>query len=104
MIIQGEFFQIIPINDYSLQFDLKLLYEIKGKNPRKEYKDAGYGLTLEAAVKKCIQYAISKKYEVLSLKEYVDEFKKMQKEFEHQLQGDTVRVSVPVKQVAKQTT
>lgn len=104
MIIQGEFFQITPVNEHSLQFDLKLLYEIKGKNPRKEYKDAGYGLTLDAAIRKCIQYAISKKYEVLSLKEYVDEFKKMQKEFEHQLQGDPVRVSVPVKQVAKQTT
>ena len=97
MIIQGEFFQIIPVNEHSLLFDLKLLYEIKGKNPRSEYKEAGYGLTLESAVKKCVQYAISKKYETLSLKEYVEEFKTAQKEIERMLQQDPVRVSVPLK-------
>ena len=97
MIIQGEFFQIIPVNEHSLLFDLKLLYEIKGKNPRKEFKDAGYGLTLQSALRKCIQYALSNKFEVLSLKEYLDEFKKMQKELERQLQGDPIRVSVPAK-------
>ena len=97
MIIQGEFFQIIPVNEHSLLFDLKLLYEIKGKNPRKEYKDAGYGLTLESAIKKCVQYAISKKYETLSLKEYVEEFRATQKEIERILQQDPVRVSVPLK-------
>ena len=97
MIIQGEFFQIIPVNDHSLLFDLKLLYEIKGKNPRSEYKDAGYGLTLESAIKKCVQYAISKKYKTLSLKEYVEEFKTAQKELERILQQDPVRVSVPLK-------
>ena len=98
MVIQGDFYQITPVNEHSLLFDLKLLYEIKGKNPRKEYKDAGYGLTLTSAIKKCIQYALSNKFEVLSLKEYLDEFKKMQEEFERQLQGDTVRVSIPAKQ------
>ena len=97
MIIQGEFFQIIPVNEHSLLFDLKLLYEIKGKNPRKEYKDAGYGLTLESAIKKCVQYAISKKYETLSLKEYVEEFRATQKEIERILQQDPVGVSVPLK-------
>ena len=51
-----------------------------------------------------VRQILPSNFEVLSLKEYVDEFKKMQKEFEHQLQGDPVRVSVPVKQVAKQTT
>lgn len=97
MIIQGDFYQLTPVNEHSLQFDLKLLYEIKGKNPRKEYKDAGYGLSLETAIKKCIQYAISNKFETISLKEYLNEFKKMQKELEYQLQGDSVRVSVPAK-------
>lgn len=90
MIIQGEFFQITPVTEHSMLFDLKLLYEIKGKNPRQEYKDAGYGLTLDSAIKKCVQYAISKKYEVLSLKEYVEEFKKAQKELENLLKFDPV--------------
>lgn len=98
MVIQGDFYQITPVNEHSLLFDLKLLYDIKGKNPRKEYKDAGYGMSLESAIKKCIQYALSNKFEVLSLKEYIDEFKKMQEELERQLQGDPIRVSVPAKQ------
>ena len=97
MVIQGDFFQLIPSNEHSLVFDLKLLYKVKGKNPREEYKDAGYGLSLESAIKKCIQYALSNKFEVLSLKEYLDEFKKIQKDLESQLQGDPIRVSIPVK-------
>lgn len=79
-IIQGDFFQLTPVNEHSLKFDLKLLYKVGGKNPREEYKDAGYGLSLETALKKCIQYAINQKFEVLSLKEYLDEFKNIQKE------------------------
>ena len=88
MVIQGEFFQLIPVNEHSLQWDLKLLYKIGGKNPREEYKDAGYGLTLENAIRKCIQYALNQRFEVLSLKEYLDEFKKLQEEIKLQLQGN----------------
>ena len=66
MVIQGEFFQLTPVNEHSLQWDLKLLYKIGGKNPREEYKDAGYGLTLENAIRKCIQYALNQRFEVLS--------------------------------------
>ena len=80
MVIQGEFYQLIPVNEHSLLFDLKLLYKVKGKNPRDEYKDAGYGLSLESALKKCVQYAISNKFEVLSLKEYLEEFRNMSNE------------------------
>lgn len=78
MIIQGEFYQLIPSGEDSMFFDLKLLHKIKGKNPREEFKDAGYGLTLKSAINKCIQYALSNKYEVMSLKEYLEEFTKMQ--------------------------
>lgn len=88
MVIQGEFFQLTPVNEHSLQWDLKLLYKIGGKNPREEYKDAGYGLTLENAIRKCIQYALNQRFEVLSLKEYLDEFKKLQEEIKLQLQGN----------------
>ena len=80
MVIQGDFYQLIPVNEHSLLFDLKLLYKVKGKNPREEYKDAGYGLSLESALKKCVQYAISNKFEVLSLKEYLEEFRNISNE------------------------
>ena len=85
MIIQGEFFQIIPSGEHSLHFDLKLLHKIGGKNPREEYKDAGYGMPLDIAIKKCINYAINQRYEVLSLREYLDEYKKVQKEIDLQV-------------------
>lgn len=90
MMIQGEFFQLTPVSEDSLLFDLKLLHEIKGKNPRKEYKESGYGLTLENALKKCTQFAISERYDILSLKEYLDAFKQIQKEI-------GLQINVPIK-------
>jgi hypothetical protein len=81
MVIQGDFFQLIPVNEHSTQFDLKLLCKIGGKNPREEYKDAGYALKLDTALQKCIQYALHQKYDTITLKEYLNEYKKMQKEF-----------------------
>lgn len=85
MIIQGDFYQIIPISDHSLLYDLKLLYNIGGKNPRKEFKDAGYGMPLETAIKKCVQFALSQKFETLSLKEYLTEFNKIQKDIQQNI-------------------
>ena len=49
MVIQGDFFRITPSSESSIHFDLELLYKIKGKNPREEYKNAGYGMPLETA-------------------------------------------------------
>lgn len=97
MVIQGDFFRITPSNEASIHFDLELLYKIKGKNPREEYKNAGYGMPLEAAIKKCIQFALNQKFEVLSLKEYLEEYKKIQKEIGLQVNGEPTRVCAPVK-------
>ena len=93
--IQGDFFQLTPVNEHSLSFDIKLLHKIKGKNPREEYKDAGYGVPLEAAIKKCIQFGLSQKLDVVSLKEYLEEYKKMAEEIGLQIKGP--RISAPVK-------
>lgn len=76
MIIEGDFYKIIPINDHSCMFDLELLYEIKGKNPRKEFKNAGYGMPLERVLNSIIQYAVHNKLpEIVTLKEYFNAFK-----------------------------
>lgn len=88
MIIQGDFFQLIPTSEHSLTYDLKLLYKIKGKNPREEYKDAGYGLTMDSAIRKCIQYGLSNNFEILSLEQYLKEYKKMAKLIKLQLPGE----------------
>ena len=66
MIIQGDFFRLTPSGEHSLLFDLELLHTVKGKNAREEYKIAGYGISLETAIKKCIQYALNNKFEVLT--------------------------------------
>lgn len=97
MVIQGDFYQIIPSGESSMFFDLKLLHKVKGKNPRDEFKDAGYGLTLQSAINKCIQYALQNKFETLSLKEYLDEFTKMQEELGLYIQ----RGSIPVSKTSK---
>ena len=91
MVIQGEFYQLIPVDESSLFFDLKLLHKVGGKNPREEYKEAGYGLTLDSALKKCINYAINQNFEVLSLKEYLDEFKRLTTEIGLQIQGKPIQ-------------
>lgn len=98
MVIQGEFFQLTPVSEHSLLWDLKLLYKVGGKNPREEFKDAGYGLTLTTAIKKCVQYALSNKFEVLTLKEYLDEFQKTQAEIGYNIQKSSVRTCSPAKQ------
>lgn len=88
MIIEGSFYRLTPISDSSPRFDLELLYDIGGKNPRKEFKIEGYGYPLEIALDRCCRYAISKKFgkdEIITLKEYLDEFKKITKEFRLQI-------------------
>ena len=77
MVIDGKFFKLIPVNEHSVFFDLELLYDVGGKNPRKEYKIAGYGLTLEHAINKAVCYAVSKKFgdQTITLKQYINELK-----------------------------
>ena len=77
MIIEEEDFKLESCGEASHLFDLELLYTInKGKEKeRNEFKNAGYGLTLNTAIKKVITYRIEQKKEVFSLKEFLKEFK-----------------------------
>ena len=80
MQIQGDFYKITSIDDSSPFWDLELLKTIKSKtNPRQEYVNAGYGLTLDSAIKRIIQFAISSQYDVLTLKDYLQAYKKLSK-------------------------
>ena len=88
MVIEGSFYKITPINEYSQFFDLELLYEIGGKNPRKEFKVASYGIVLEAAIQRIINFAVRNKLpEVVTLKEYLDEYKKESNSIKSELKG-----------------
>lgn len=79
MEIREEDFILTPINDYTPKYDLELLYKInsKGKESRMEFKNAGYGIGLEYALRKIVQYRISKKHQdaAITMKEYLDEFR-----------------------------
>jgi hypothetical protein len=88
MTIEGSFYKITPINESSQFFDLELLYYIGGKNPRKEFKVASYGITLESAIQKIINFAVrSKLPETVTLKEYLDEYKKESNSIKAELKG-----------------
>lgn len=89
MIIEGTFYRLTPITESSPMFDLELLYDVGGKNPRKEFKVEGYGYPLEAAIERCCRYAVSRKFdkdEILTLKQYIDEFKQAKEDIRCQLQ------------------
>ena len=89
MIIEGPFYRLTPLNDHSPHFDLELLYDIGGKNPRKEFKVAGYAYNLDSAIKAIIRYATSKKLgnQVVTLKQYLDEFKSISEEIRQSING-----------------
>jgi hypothetical protein len=78
MTIEGKDFKLSPVNEYSVNWDLELLYKIspKGKEPRYEFKNAGYGYTLEHAMKAIINFRINNKYadKAITMREYLDEY------------------------------
>ena len=78
MIIEESDFRLENSNDFSQFWDLELLYTVKPKSgePRQEFKNAGYGLTLESAIKRIINYRLSNKKEIYTLKEYLSEYRK----------------------------
>lgn len=75
MIIEENDFKLTPISDNSSLFNLELLYTINGKKTRKEFKVVAYGITIEHAVKRIIQYRLSNKLDSINLKTYFNEFK-----------------------------
>ena len=86
MTLCGETFKLTPISEHSLKFDLELLHEVGGKNPRKEFKVVAYGLTLDHAIQKVIAYNTYKKLgEEAALKQFLDAYKeesdKIKREF-----------------------
>lgn len=58
-------------------WDLELLYTIKpkGKPERQEFKDAGYGMTLEHCIKRIIIHRLEQKQEVYSLKGFLEDYR-----------------------------
>lgn len=79
MTIEEADFRLTPCSEASSHFDLELLYVVnKGKdNERTEFRNAGYGLSLESAIRKITMSRIGSKYGegTISLKQFLEEFK-----------------------------
>ena len=88
MIIEGSFYRLTPLNDHSPHFDLELLYKVGGKNPRSEFKIAGYGYNLDHAIKAIIRYAVNQHFgdQVVTLKQYLDEYRKAAEDIKRSIQ------------------
>lgn len=84
MIIEEKDFRLTPVNDSSPLFDLELLHTVKpkGGEPREEFKVAGYGLPLDAAMNRIISYRIQSKHGdgTIALKKYLEDYKQIQEE------------------------
>lgn len=79
MIIEEKDFRLTPVSEESPMFDLELLHTIKprGKESREEFKNSGYGLPLESAIKRIVMYRLSKKHkeEAINLNQFFKEYK-----------------------------
>lgn len=79
MTIEESDFRLIPVSKSSSMFDLELLYVVnKGKsNERTEFRNAGYGMSLESAIRKIIMNRLSSKHieDSVDLKTFLQEFK-----------------------------
>lgn len=86
MIIEETDFKLTSIGDNSSKWDLELLYIVrpKGKEERTEFKNAGYGLTLESALRRIINFRISNKNpDSITLKDYLAEYKDQLNQLKH---------------------
>ena len=67
MVIEGANYKLTSAYDNSPFWDLELLKTIKSKtNPRTEFVNAGYGLTIESAIRRIIHYNIFSKHQALT--------------------------------------
>ena len=88
MIIQGEIYRLTPINEHSPKYDLELLHDIGGKNPRQEFKVVAYGVSLDRALERIIFCATNKRLgeEVVSLKEFLNVYKEESSKIRRELE------------------
>lgn len=80
MIITDSDFRFIPTTPSSGSFDVELLHTITNKSgeSRQEFKNVAYGISLDSAIQRVIRYRVYNKHkdQALTIKQYLDEFKK----------------------------
>lgn len=80
MVIKGTDYELTPVSDESLHWDLRLMKTVKprGGEPRQELGDPIYGLPLDSAIKHIIYYRAKKKYKDEETVKLVDFIKTLQ--------------------------
>jgi len=73
MIIEESDFKLTSSSDVHLIFDLELLHTVNPKKgePRNEFKNIGYGMTLERCIKLITMYRLDKKESTYSLASFL---------------------------------
>ena len=76
MVIEEKDFRMTQISQSSPFWDLELLKTIrpKGGVARQEFVNVGYGMTLGHCLKSIVNFRLSCKYDVLSMKQYLKEY------------------------------
>ena len=85
MVIEESDFKL-EYEENSNKFDLYLLHTINAKDEEKrrdEFKIDGYGVSLESAIKRIINYRLEKKINTTTLKEYLNQYKEELKNIEN---------------------
>lgn len=78
MTIEEEDFKL-EFNEWNSKFDLYLMQVINAKDPekrREEFKQHGYGMSIESCFRTIVTYRINRDKDVITLKEYVQSYKK----------------------------
>ena len=92
MTIEEQDFRLTPSSNVASDFwDLELLVNIKGTDPRQEFKNVGYGLTLVSAIKRICNYRIQHRHkkEAITLAQYLKEYIKLFKELKTSIYDTT---------------
>jgi hypothetical protein len=90
MVIEESDFRLTQINESSSKWDLELIHTVrpKGKEARQEFKNAGYGLSLDSAMRRIINHRLHNKHSenAITMKDYLTEFKDQVKQLEKLLE------------------
>lgn len=79
MIIEESDFKLVQVGETSYLWDLYLLKTINPRDgiPREELTLDGYGLPLDAAIRRIASFRIAKKHSTLNMAEYLDKYRKI---------------------------
>lgn len=77
IVIKENDFILTQIDNYCNKFDVEVLYTVKPKNkePREEFKNIAYGVTIPYALKLIVHYRINKEHTdknlIVTMREYI---------------------------------